>query len=63
MITIDAMGCQTKIAKKIVDKGGNDLLAVKRNQPNLHKALTNVFNAKCLAENATEVLSVFQKIR
>ena len=31
-ITIDAMGCQTEIAQKIVDKGADYLLALKGNQ-------------------------------
>ena len=32
LVTIDAMGCQKGIAKKIVDRGGDYLLAVKGNQ-------------------------------
>lgn len=35
LVTIDAMGCQTEIAKKIVASGGDYLLAVKDNQPHL----------------------------
>ena len=38
-VTIDAMGCQTAIAEKIVDEGGHYILAVKDNQPNLSKAI------------------------
>jgi predicted transposase YbfD/YdcC len=34
-ITIDAMGCQTKIATTIIEGGGDYLLAVKDNQPTL----------------------------
>ncbi|MBF0549716.1 MAG: ISAs1 family transposase [Deltaproteobacteria bacterium] len=36
IVTIDAMGCQTKIAKQIIDKGGDYLLALKGNQGTLH---------------------------
>jgi len=36
IVTIDAMGCQKAIAKKIVDKGGDYLLALKGNQSRLH---------------------------
>ena len=36
LVTIDAMGCQTKIAQTILDRGGDYLLAVKDNQPSLH---------------------------
>jgi predicted transposase YbfD/YdcC len=43
MITIDAAGAQTAIAAKIVDKGGDYFLAVKDNQPTLHKAIKDHF--------------------
>ncbi len=36
IITIDAMGCQKAIAEKIIDKGGDYLLALKGNQSRLH---------------------------
>jgi predicted transposase YbfD/YdcC len=36
-VTIDAMGCQTKIAEQIVAQGGDYVLAVKNNQPKLHE--------------------------
>jgi predicted transposase YbfD/YdcC len=35
LVTIDAMGCQKEIAKQIVEGGGDYLLPVKDNQPNL----------------------------
>jgi predicted transposase YbfD/YdcC len=35
VVTIDAMGCQTAIAKKIREKGADYILAVKENQPGL----------------------------
>jgi len=35
-ITIDAMGCQKKIAEKIIEKKANYVLVVKYNQPTLH---------------------------
>lgn len=37
LVTIDAMACQTKIAKAIVNQGGDYLLAVKNNQGQLRK--------------------------
>lgn len=43
LVTIDAMGCQRDIAKKIVDKGADYLLAVKGNQGNLHEAFKKHF--------------------
>lgn len=36
IITIDAMGTQTDIAEKIVEKGGDYVLALKKNQETLH---------------------------
>lgn len=36
LVTIDAMGCQTAIADKIKERGGDFLLAVKGNQETLH---------------------------
>jgi predicted transposase YbfD/YdcC len=42
-VTIDAMGCQRKIAETIVSGGGGYLLAVKENQPALLKAVVETF--------------------
>ena len=39
VVTIDAAGCQKNIAKKIVDGGGDYVLAVKGNQPKLFEAV------------------------
>ena len=49
VVTIDAAGCQKNIAKKIVDAGGDYVLALKGNQRNMHKriiALTDELFAK-----------------
>ena len=37
IVTIDAMGCQRDIAQKILDKGGDYVLALKGNQNSLHE--------------------------
>ncbi len=39
IVTIDAAGCQKNIAAKIINKGGDYLLALKGNQGNLHQAV------------------------
>ena len=44
IVTIDALGCQTAIAKKIVDRGGDYVLAVKDNQKNLSQAVVEFFD-------------------
>jgi len=38
-VTIDALGAQKSIAQQIITGGGNYILAVKDNQPTLHKAI------------------------
>ncbi len=43
LVTIDAMGCQKKIAECILSKGANYLLAVKDNQPTLYEAIDRLF--------------------
>src|SRR4051812_36394627 len=45
LVTIDAMGCQKEIAAKIVGGGGDYLLAVKDNQPNLHQDIKDCFDS------------------
>jgi len=50
LITIDAMGCQTEIAKQIVDQQGDYLLAVKNNQKHLYQDIEHLFK-HATAEN------------
>jgi predicted transposase YbfD/YdcC len=44
LVTIDAMGCQTEIARHIVDADADYCLAVKGNQPTLHQGLVDFFD-------------------
>jgi len=44
IITIDAMGTQTKIAEKIIKKQADYVLALKGNQGNLHKDVIDFFD-------------------
>jgi len=44
IITIDAMGTQTKIAEKIIEKKADYVLALKGNQKNLHKDVVDFFD-------------------
>lgn len=46
IITIDAMGCQKHIAKKIIENRSDYILAVKQNQDELHSQVTKMFNIK-----------------
>ncbi len=43
IVTIDAMGCQQGIAKKIVEKGADYVLSLKENQPTLYQEVDNIF--------------------
>lgn len=42
-VTLDALGCQKDIARKIADKGGDYVLCVKGNQPGLCEGLKEFF--------------------
>jgi len=44
LITIDAMGTQTKIAQLIQEQGADYCLALKENQPNLFQEVINLFD-------------------
>jgi predicted transposase YbfD/YdcC len=46
LVTIDAMGCQTEIAQKIIDAKADYVLAVKDNQKTLHKGISWFFLTK-----------------
>ncbi len=47
LVTLDAAGCQKRIAEPVRAAGGDDLLAVKGNQPALHEAVRAVFDRAC----------------
>ncbi len=55
LVTIDAMGTQTKIAQAILDHGGDYLLAVKGNQSSLHDEIR-----RYLGDPAAKVYSRFE---
>lgn len=54
LVTIDAMGCQTEIAERIVAAGADYVLAVKGNQPTLHDGIADHFR-RCLEDRVTGV--------
>jgi predicted transposase YbfD/YdcC len=53
VVTLDAMGCQTKIAELIIENGGNYLFSLKGNQGKLHADVKDIF----MSENSTSVMS------
>ena len=44
IVTMDALGCQTDVAEKIIAQGGDYVLAVKDNQKNLSQAIVEFFD-------------------
>ncbi|MGA0164612.1 MAG: ISAs1 family transposase [Bdellovibrionota bacterium] len=46
LVTIDALGGQKGIAKKVIEQGGDYVLALKDNQKSLNKAVQEVFSGK-----------------
>jgi predicted transposase YbfD/YdcC len=52
LVTIDAAGCQKEVVEQIRRQGGDYLLAVKGNQPALHRAVRAVFDRACEVEFA-----------
>lgn len=51
IITIDAMGTQTDIAKTIIDSGAEYVLALKENQPTLHDDVKLYFDEEIITES------------
>lgn len=45
LVSIDAMGCQTEIAKVIIEQGADYVLALKGNQGDLHTDVSQLFTA------------------
>ncbi len=43
IVTIDAIGCQREIVKKIVERDADYVIAVKKNQPSLYKQVEQLF--------------------
>ena len=62
IVTIDAIGCQTEIAQKILDRGGDYLLAVKENQKSLADALREFFADGATAGFGSLPVSRYQSV-
>lgn len=55
MVSIDAMGCQKNIAKKIRDNEADYLLAVKENQKGLYQQIENAFEQTAIESTDTDL--------
>jgi len=60
IVTIDAMGCQTEIADKIIAADADYVLAVKGNQPTLHEGIAQFFLDHLEDDFAREKVSCYQ---
>jgi len=62
IVTIDAMGCQKKIAEEIGNKGGHYLLAVKENQPTLLAQIRDLFDEFDADELSDDSMQVHEDV-
>jgi len=61
LVTIDAMGCQTAIAAAILDREADYVLAVKDNQPTLHRGLEEFFTTQMEDDFARVAVGRYEK--
>lgn len=59
IVTIDAMGCQKKIAAAIIESGADYLLALKDNHPNLHTDVETAFASSAPTDDHKQPENVF----
>lgn len=62
VISLDALHCQQKTAQSIIDKGGDYVIAVKRNQPNLAESVLDAFIAAEESEKAAKSTGLRTKV-
>lgn len=60
IVTIDAMGTQKAIAKQIIDKGGNYILALKGNQGTLNEDVRLFLEHELLKEKSAAIKDVHE---
>ena len=53
IVTLDAAGCQKVIANKVVERGGNFVLAMKNNQPTLFGDIDTEGKGEFLSQTET----------
>ncbi|MCF6345206.1 MAG: ISAs1 family transposase [Thiomicrorhabdus sp.] len=56
VVTIDAMGCQKKIAQQIINQKGDYVLSLKGNQGNLHDDVVTYFTSDLTPEPALQTV-------
>lgn len=61
IVTIDAMGCQKEIARKIVEQQADYILAVKENQEHLYEDIEHVFGLYLQEPNPLQYVDDYAK--
>jgi predicted transposase YbfD/YdcC len=61
IVTIDAMGCQTEIAKSIVDGGGDYVFGLKGNHKTLHEDVLDAFDSETCEALRKEEKNFFEQ--
>src|SRR5215207_3081586 len=54
IVTVDAMGCQTAIAERILTRGADYLLTLKANHPLAYQAVAEHFDQRCFRRGAPD---------
>lgn len=62
VVSIDAMGCQREVARAITETGGDYLLGLKGNQPELHAAVRRLFAEAQEEDVAAETVTHAQTV-
>lgn len=62
IVTIDAMGCQTAIAKKIIEQGGDYVLGLKGNQGTLHKDVELFLETEICKEHSDAIVDFHEEV-
>ena len=62
IVTIDAAGCQKEIAAKIIDGGGDYVLALKGNQGRLHKAVEDYLGTQMENDFADVTVRTYEEV-
>lgn len=60
IVTIDAIGCQKKIAEKIREKGADYVLALKKNQPALYVQAKAILNYAMAADQQPDYIKFYE---
>ena len=61
IVTLDAMGCQKEIARKIIERKADYILTVKDNQGHLHEDIAHLFGLYLKEPNPLQYVEAYAK--